>query len=160
MRCGSESQHVSTKRLRRPGTLGSGAPFRVGPRPQARTSRDRAVIGRRADLRRELRHLPAPPTTLPLGGACRSPPRQSLTARARRASPLRRRQVNSPVAFSNSQRRARAGVRSSGGRRGRRGTRGPDPGTLGSGADLGREERRGLPCGRVARPACPRVRVG
>lgn len=62
----------------------------------------------------------------------------------------------------DSQRGEGTGVRSTGVRRGggRRGAREGEPGALGGRGQTLTVRRRGLPCGRGARPACPRVLVG
>lgn len=150
-------------RLRRPGVLARSAPFPATPAARPRqlgSSRDRVVIGPRADL--GPRAPPPPfPAPSPPPGRCLSPasaPVADSSGAASFSSP--KKAGKQPRGLFNSQGRARAGVRSTGGRRGCRGAREREPGALGPGADLGSEEGRGLPCGRVARLACPRVRVG
>lgn len=99
----SESQHVFPGDSDGPACLPGLHLFPQPPPPARGSSAARETawsLVRAPTSARERRRLPSPPPALLLGGACRQPPRQSLTARALRASPLLRRQVNSPVAFS------------------------------------------------------------
>lgn len=145
------------RRLRRPGVLARSAPFPVTPAARPRqhgSARDRVVIGPRADL--GPRAPPPPfPAPSPPPGRCLSPasaPVADSSGTASFCSP--KKAGEQPGGLFNSQGRARAGVRSTGGRWGCRGAREREPGTLGPGADLGSRRGGGVPAGAwCVRPA-------